>query len=99
MHSQNRATTPSYFVRTGNMALLFWSFLEVLLMTELYRAKLLTYLLQHPDTNPFQNADQMIDLVARKEFRLVTNYIGNWSVLRSIHNFFCNYSFKECLFA
>ncbi|KAE9548854.1 hypothetical protein FO519_007932 [Halicephalobus sp. NKZ332] len=67
-----------FFSTGGNIALVFFSIFQAKLMMTLYQILLLEAILQPADTNPFKNMDDMINLVAAGEYKLITNYIGNW---------------------
>lgn len=55
-----------------------FSILQAKIMMTLYQTLLLSAILRPADTNPFKNADDMIKLIAAGEYKLITNYIGNW---------------------
>lgn len=69
---------PQNLLFAGNFVLFTFALLQSAFFKYLYEATLLTSLLQHGDLNPFRDANAMIELIAKGEYHLTTNYIGNW---------------------
>lgn len=63
---------------SGNITLLIFSLVQAKIMMTLYQTLLLSAILKPQDTNPFKNADDVIKLVSNGQYKLITNYIGNW---------------------
>jgi hypothetical protein len=68
----------SNFLILSNLSLTIWSLLQCVLMVGLYRCLLLTHLLNAPKVAPFANAEEMVQLIAAKQYKLVTNNLANW---------------------
>lgn len=63
---------------SGNIALVAFSLVQARVMMSFYQGLLLSSIIRPPNTDPFKNADDVIKLVASGEYKLITNYIGNW---------------------
>jgi hypothetical protein len=62
---------------SGNMLLIIFGIIDVLVIS-LYQGLLLTELLHPVKVQPFLNADDMIAGIAKKDYKLLTYYPGNW---------------------
>ncbi len=58
--------------------MLIWSIGQCVMVVELYRVLLLAKMLTPAVVPPFSNADEMVALIASKQYKLVTDYLGLW---------------------
>uniref|UniRef100_A0AC35GIW2 Uncharacterized protein n=1 Tax=Panagrolaimus sp. PS1159 TaxID=55785 RepID=A0AC35GIW2_9BILA len=63
---------------SGNLAVIIFSIAQARVMMALYQQLLLSSIIAPPNTDPFKTADDVIKLVASGEYKIITNYIGNW---------------------
>ncbi|CAJ0918147.1 unnamed protein product, partial [Mesorhabditis belari] len=68
----------NFFTIAGNIVMFFCALLQSGFLIKLYEGLLLSALLAPPSTNPFKNADGLIQLIGKGQYHLVTNYMGNW---------------------
>ncbi|CAI5452668.1 unnamed protein product [Caenorhabditis angaria] len=66
-----------FFTLSGNIVLFLFALIQSGLMIDLYKGLLLSSLLTSNGENPFQNSDEMIQLIAEKEYHLTTDFY-NW---------------------
>ncbi|KAH7708064.1 Protein W02A2.5 [Aphelenchoides avenae] len=67
-----------FYSDAGRMHMLVFAFMQCLLLLSLYQGWILSSLINHRESKPFSNMDEMIDLIARGKYRLVTNSPGHW---------------------
>ncbi|CAJ0560278.1 unnamed protein product, partial [Mesorhabditis spiculigera] len=70
----------------GNIVMFLFALLQSSLLIKLYEGLLLSALLAPVDDNPFKDADGLIALIAKGEYHLVTNYLGNWYFDDMLHS-------------
>ncbi|CAI5452672.1 unnamed protein product [Caenorhabditis angaria] len=63
-----------FYTISGNIILFTFAVLQSGLMNSLYKGLLLASLVTSSGENPFQNADEMIKLIADKKYHLTTDY-------------------------
>uniref|UniRef100_A0AC34FJ46 Solute-binding protein family 3/N-terminal domain-containing protein n=1 Tax=Panagrolaimus sp. ES5 TaxID=591445 RepID=A0AC34FJ46_9BILA len=63
---------------SGNLAVIIFSLVQARVMMALYQQLLLSSIIAPPNTDPFKSADDVIQLVANGEYKIITNYIQNW---------------------
>ncbi|CAI5452669.1 unnamed protein product [Caenorhabditis angaria] len=61
---------------SGNIVLFLFALLQSGLMVDLYKGLLLTSLLTSNRATPFQNSDEMIQLIAENKYHIVTDWLS-----------------------
>ncbi|KAI6189603.1 PBPb domain-containing protein [Aphelenchoides bicaudatus] len=67
-----------FYTLGGNLTILMFSLLQCRLFLDMYQNVLLSALLKSSNSQPFNSADELLDLIGQNSYKLITNYYGNW---------------------